>query len=67
MLKSHLQIDKGPLRLVYIKFMNQKLAQCFLVVKNENHRTCHNVSKYEMTIQSSFSVDNTDTAVKLKM
>jgi hypothetical protein len=67
MLKSHLQIDKGPLRLVYTKFMNQKLSQCFLVAKNENHRTCHNVGKFEMTIESSFSVDNIDTSVKLKM
>jgi len=50
MLKSHLQIDKGSLRLVYTKFMNQKFSQCFLVVKNENHRTCHNVGKFEMTI-----------------
>ena len=66
MLKSHLQIDKEPLRLVYTKFMNQKLSQCFLVAKNENHRTCHNVGKFEMTIQS-YSVDNVDTSVKMKM
>jgi hypothetical protein len=55
MLKSHLEIDKGPLRLV--------LSQCFLVVKNENHRTCHKVGKFEMTIESSFSVENIDTSV----
>jgi len=67
MLKSHLQIDKGPLTLVYTNFMSQKLSRCFLVAKNENHRTCHSVGKFEKAIQSSFSVDNIDTSVKLKM
>jgi hypothetical protein len=67
MLKSHLQIDKGPLRLFYTTFMNQMLSQCYLVAKNENHRTCYNVGKFEMTIQSSFSVDNIDKSVKMKM
>jgi len=67
MLKSHLQVDKGPLRLVYTKFMNQKLSQCFLVAKNENRRTCHNVGKFEMSVQSSFSFDNIHISVKMKM
>jgi hypothetical protein len=66
MVKLHLQIDRGPLRLVYTKFINQELSQCFLVVRNENHRICHNMGKFEMTICSSFSVDNTDTSMKFR-